>query len=172
MKTLLTCCLVVLAAAATSLAQQSLGDAARQARAQKQEGTAVIRLEGEGNAPPANVAPPNGNAKAESKSPAKPSPADIEKQKAAQWNAAINAQRRAVDQLQRNLDAAVAHQHHLALAYRVNPEAQAKTGGNYEDYVRQQRDQVDAMKRALDEAKQKLADLIEQARRNDVHVSD
>jgi hypothetical protein len=28
------------------------------------------------------------------------------------------------------------------------------------------------MKRALDEAKQKLADLIDLARRNDVHVSD
>jgi hypothetical protein len=110
--------------------------------------------------------------KAESKSPAKLSPADIEKQKAAQFNAAINAQRRTVDQLQRNLDAAVAHQHHLAIAYRVNPAARAQSGGNYEEYVRQQQEQLDAIKRALGEAKQKLADLIEQARRNDVHVSD
>ena len=172
MKKLLACYLVVLAAVATSLAQQSLGDAARQARAQKQEGTAVIRLEGEGNAPPANLAPPNGNAKADSKSPAKPSSAELEKQKARQWNAAINAQRRAVDQLQRNLDAAVAHQHYLAKVYRVDADAQAKTGGNFEEYVRQQQAQIDAVKRALDEAKQKLADLIEQARRNDVHVSD
>lgn len=172
MKKLLPCYLLVLAAAATSLAQQSLGDAARQARAQKQEGTAVIRLEGEGNAPPATAAPPNGNTKAESKPPAKLSLADIEKQKAAQWNAAISAQRRAVDQQQRNLDAAVAHQHHLASAYRANPVAQAQSGGNFAEYTRQQQEQIDAMKRALDEAKQKLADLIEQARRNDVHVSD
>jgi hypothetical protein len=182
MKKILLCSLMVLAAVAVAAAQQSLGDAARKARSEKR-GTATVRLEGDGLSVPENQpgASDSSNKAAldasDAQAGAKPSDAqirkgaDADKQRADDWNAKIDAQRREVGLLQRELDVATREQRMRSASYYGDPAAQAQNSAKYMEDSHKAQDQIDAKKKDLDQAQQKLDDLMEQARKAGVRVS-
>lgn len=182
MKKILLCSLMVLAAVAVAEAQQSLGDAARKARAEKR-GSATVRLEGDGFSVPENQAGgSNSSNKAVPDAPdaqpaTKPADAqakkgaDAEKQRADDWNAKIDAQRRVVGLLQRELDVATREQRMRSASYYGDPAAQAQNSAKYMEDSHKAQEEIDGKKKDLDQAQQKLDDLMEQARKAGVRVS-
>src|SRR5262249_45206934 len=114
MKKTLLCSLMLLAATAVAVVQQSsqpssqpsLGEAARQARAQKSRTPATIRLEGDGVIVPDSSknasmdVPATDTKSSENKDDSKKSSADDVKQKTDDWNKKIEAQRNEIVLLQ------------------------------------------------------------------------
>lgn len=186
MKKILFSSLMLLAAAAVAVAQQSsqpssqpsLGEAARQARAQKSRTPATIRLEGDGVIVPdssknGNLDVPATDIKSsESKDDSKKSAADDIKQKTEDWNKKVEAARNEIVLLQRELDVAQREQRLRAAAFYADAGTQLRDPAKYAEDSRKEQELIDTKKQALDRAQEKLADLEEQARKSGVRAAD
>lgn len=182
MKKILFSFLMLLAAMAVAVAQQSsqpsLGEAARQARAQKSRTPATIRLEGDGVIVPdssknANTEVPATDTKtAENKDDSKKSSADESKQKTEDLNKKIEAQRNEIVLLQRELDVVQREQRLRAAAFYADAGTQLRDPAKYAEDSRKEQELIDTKKQALERAQEKLADLEEQARKAGVRVAD
>jgi len=192
MKKILFFSLLVLTAAAVAVAQD-LGALSRKERARKRA-PATIRLEGDGFSLPEsspsnastssdtlsnkdnpNSADAQGSADAGAKADAKDSQgkkgSDAEKQKTDELNTKINAQKREVTLLQRELEIAQREQRMRSALYFNDPAAQSYASAKYVEENRKEQEQIDSKKHALDEAQQKLDELLEQARKSGVRLS-
>lgn len=190
MKKILFSFLMLLAATAVAVAQQSeqqssqpssqpsLGEAARKARAQKSRTPATIRLEGDGLVLPdssknANTdVPASDTNAAENKDESKKSLADDSKQKAEDLNKKIEAQRNEIVLLQRELDVAQREQRLRAAAFYADAGTQLRDSAKYADDSRKEQELIDTKKQGLERAQEKLEDLKEQARKAGVRVAD
>jgi len=182
MKKILFSFLMLLAATAVAVAQQSsqpsLGEAARKARAQKSRTPATIRLEGDGLVMPDSSKNANMDVQAtdtkaaENKDDSKKSAADDIKQKTEDWNKRVEAQRNEIVLLQRELDVAQREQRLRAAAFYADAGTQLRDSAKYAEDSRKEQETIDTKKQALDRAQEKLADLEEQARKAGVRVAD
>ncbi len=178
MKKILFSFSMFLIATAVAVAQQSLGDAARKARAQK-KAPATIVVEGEGapqidnptSASDSSRDTPASEATAADAKPKKTS-AGPEKQKTDDWTAKIEAQKKEIALLQREVDVAAREQRLRAAAYYGDVGTQMRDQAKYAADSRKEQELIDTKKQALDQAQQKLADLQEQARKAGARVAD
>lgn len=176
MKKLLVSFLMLFLAMAVALSQQSLGDAARKARAEKKAPATVV-IEGEGtpqmdNQPQASSESTSPDARAADKGQVKKSAAELDKQKTDDWNAKIAAQKKDIALLQRELDVVEREQRLRAAAFYADAGVQLRDQAKYAEDSRKEQEQIDTKKKALGEAQQKLDDLQEQARKAGAKVSD
>jgi len=182
MKKTLFCSLMLLAATAVAVAQQSsqpsLGEAARQARAQKSRTPATIRLEGDGVIVPdssknANTdGPATNTTPSENKDDSKKSATDDSKPKTEDWSKKVEAQRNEIVLLQRELDVAQREQRLRAAAFYADAGTQLRDSAKYAEDSRKEQETIDSKKQALERAQERLADLEEQARKAGVRVAD
>src|SRR5215472_11889237 len=186
MKKILFSPLMLLAATAMAVSQQSaqpssqpsLGEAARQARAQKSRTPATIRLEGDGVIVPDSSkndnmdVPATDTKSSESKDDSKKSATDDSKPKAEDWSKKVEAQRNEIVLLQRELDVAQREQRLRAAAFYADAGTQLRDSAKYAEDSRKEQETIDSKKQALERAQEKLADLQEQARKAGVRVAD
>src|SRR5215472_14249220 len=184
MKKTLLSFLMLLAATAVVVAQQSsqpsLGEAARQARAQKSRTPATIRLEGDGVIVPDSSSSKNANMDAaatdakpsDNKDDSRKSSADDIKQKTEDWNKKVEAQRNEIVLLQRELDVAQREQRLRAAAFYADAGTQLRDSAKYAEDSRKEQETIDSKKQALERAQERLADLEEQARKAGVRVAE
>jgi hypothetical protein len=171
--------LLILGAAAT--AQQSVADAARQARSHNRPGTATVRLDGDAmprlatsSAEPAEGTIPDAkpaDAKTAGKDQAKAKPAEPPKPKAEDWTRKIEDQKKEIATLQRELDILQREQRLRAAAFYGDAGTQLRDQSKFAEDSRKEQADIDAKKQALAEAQQKLADLQEAARKAGVSTS-
>jgi hypothetical protein len=176
--------LLVLTTAAT--AQQSVADAARQARSQKHPGTATVHIDGDSmprlatasSAEPAkakdtqqpadtkgaDAKPADANA-TDGKDQAKGKAAEPPKPKAEDWTSKIEEQKKEIATLQRELDILQREQRLRAAAFYGDAGTQLRDQAKFAEDSRKEQAEIDAKKQALAEAQQKLEDLQEAARK-------
>lgn len=170
--------LIAVTLTAGAVAQQSLGDVARKARAQ-QKPAATVRLDNE-SLPPSSLGristassettpeevkndadqtgkTPDGKNQEKKDAAEKPKPED--------WSKKVDEQKKEIATLQRELDILQREQHLRAAAFYADAGTRLRDQGKFAEDSRQEQEQIDAKKQALDAAQQKLADLQEQARK-------
>lgn len=168
-------CLLLFSAAA--IAQQSLGEAARQARKNKpaEPSTRVITNEDIG-APPArsetstetsssSTATSTTNPGATAAKPNGPSSADEQAKLDQQWKEKFSAQKDKVALLERELDVLQRENKLRAAALYGDAGNRLRNPQQYAEDDRKYRDQVAAKQKAIDEAKSKLNDMRDEARK-------
>lgn len=157
--------------------QQSLGDIARQNRAQK-KGTAAVRLNDD-NMPRTLTANADENAPAKTDDKTAKDAKDKDKDKdqdkdqgksaakssSEQIVKAVDAQKQEISRLQRELDVAQREQRLRAAAFYGDAGTMLRDQAKYTEDSRKLQDEIDGKKQALDAAQKKLADLQEQARK-------
>jgi hypothetical protein len=153
--------------------QQSLGDIARQNRAQK-KGSAAVRLNDD-NMPRTLIANADDNASKSDDKTAKATDTDKDKDKdhakaptksnSEQIVKAVEAQKQEISRLQRELDVAQREQRLRAAAFYGDAGTMLRDQAKYTEDSRKLQDEIDGKKQALDAAQKKLADLQEQARK-------
>src|SRR5262249_28430422 len=168
--------LVVVMCATLATAQQSLGDVARQARSEKHP-VATIRLEGE-SLPPISepdasadtkkAANPETDGKTADDKEAKKSTTELLKEKADGWNKRIDAQKKEIATLQRELDILQREQRLRAAAYYGDAGTRLRDSAKYTEDIRKEQDDIDSKKQSLQVAQEKLAELVERARKDGV----
>ena len=171
--------MTVLACSAVALAQQSLGDAARQARKEKHP-AATIRLEGQ-SLPPltsADATPDDAkksgdqaqtpDAKAGVSKEPKKSATEAQKEKSDSWRQKIDAQKKEITTLQRELDILMREQRIRAAAYYGDAGSRLRDSARYTEDSRKEQEDIDGKRQALQTAQEKLADLVERARKDGV----
>lgn len=174
---------LVLSAAAVAQQSQSLGDVARKARAQQQKNSASMTFDQDNMHAPSGVVSTVGPEKPESESTdksadnkdqeAKSSDAKSddkdkkpqEKAKSDDWAQKIEGQKKEIATLQRELDILQREQRLRAAAFYGDAGTQLRDQKKFADDSRNEQEQIDTKKQALDAAQQKLADLQEQARK-------
>ena len=173
--------LTVLVLSAAVVAQQSLGDVARKARAQ-QKPAASVSFDQDSMARPSGVVstvgqdksdadPTNQAAAANANGPdAKGNDKDAKDKKSAEkaksdWNNKIDDQKKELATLQRELDILQREQRLRAAAFYGDAGTQMRDQAKFAQDSRQEQEQLDTKKQALDAAQQKLSDLQEQARK-------
>lgn len=177
--------LTVLVLSAVAIAQQSLGDVARKARAQ-QKTSANMTFDQDSMSRPSGVVSTVGQekqedatdksadakgqdgkaegAKADDKD-AKDKDKKPEKAKSEDWTKKIEDQKKEIATVQRELDILQREQRLRAAAFYGDAGTQMRDQAKFAQESRQEQEQIDSKKQALDAAQQKLADLQEQARK-------
>ena len=178
--------LSILTLSTAAAAQQSLGDIARQARAQ-QKPAASMTYDQDSMARPSGVISTVGQEKPEAdqtdqaadakstdaKDEAKDQDKDKdkdkdkkpEKAKAGDWNKKIDDQKKEIATLQREFDILQREQRLRAAAFYGDAGTQMRDQGKFAQDSRQEQEQIDSKKKLLDAAQQRLADLQEEARK-------
>jgi hypothetical protein len=161
--------LLMLVIAAPMLAQQTLGDVARQNRAKK-KAAATVKLDDD-NMPRTQVVDNTAPADASKAAPAadtdkaKKEAADAAKQKTDDAKSKVEAQKQVIAGMQRELDLLQREQRLRAAAYYADAGTRLRDSGKFEQDAKKEQDDIDAKKAALDAAQAKLADLQEDARK-------
>ncbi len=168
--------LAILVLSAVAAAQQSLGDVARQARAQRKPSTSVS-FDQDSFARPSGVVSTVGQEKPEAEATdakgqetkeGKDQDKDkkpAEKAKTEDWNKKVDDQKKEIATLQRELDILQREQRLRAAAFYGDAGTQMRDQAKFAQDSRQEQEQIDSKKQLLDAAQQKLADLQEQARK-------
>jgi hypothetical protein len=170
--------------AAAAVAQQSLGDVARANRATKRA-TATTNLSDDNfarsNAPsaePAAKSDTDSDASksdekkdAASKDASKPA-AEAQKRKDDRLTAQIDAQKKEIATLQRELDIAEREAKLRAAAYYADAGVMLRDQAKFGEDSRKAQAEIDTKKQALSAAQEKLTDLQEQARKAGLRSSD
>jgi hypothetical protein len=174
--------LTVLVLSAAVIAQQSLGDAARKARAQ-QKPAASVSIDQDSMARTSGVVSTVGQDKSDAGQTDQAADANAngqdvkgndkdakdkksaEKAKADDWNKKIDDQKKEIATLQRELDIVQREQRLRAAAFYGDAGTQMRDQAKFAQDSRQEQEQLDSKKQALDAAQQKLSDLQEQARK-------
>jgi hypothetical protein len=168
--------ITVLVCGAMAQAQQSLGDAARQARKEKHP-VATIRLEGQSLPQFSDQTTPDNTKKGTDQAPdakagdskePKKSATEALKDKSDSWHQKIDAQKKEIATLQRELDILMREQRIRAAAYYGDAGARLRDSAKYTEDSRKEQDDIDSKRQALQVAQEKLADLVERARKDGV----
>jgi len=165
--------------------QKSLGEIARENRANKKPGAPVRVIDNDafpsvGATMPATPADTTSDAKsadgkkdggkgADAKDPGKVTPSEQEKWNA--WRAKLEVQKHDVALLQRELDVTDREARVRAATFYADAGAQLRDPGKYAEETRKQQEEIQAKTLLLNAAKQRLADLQEQARKDGVPFS-
>jgi hypothetical protein len=158
---------------AGAAAQQSLGDVARQSRAQ-QKPAAIVRLDNDTIAPSSlgristgtsDAAPADVKDNADQTGKEKQDVKAAERPKSEDWSNKIDEQKKEIATLQRELDIVQREQRLRAATFYADAGARLRDQGKFSEDSRKEQEQIDAKKQALDAAQQKLTDLQEQARK-------
>lgn len=165
--------LVALVFSAGAAAQQSLGDAARQARAQRKAPATMhfdddsLRRSLSGQVSTVGQDDTKKDADQSVKAPEgkDQDKKQTEKSKPEDWTTKLDDQKKELATLQRELDILQREQRLRAAAFYGDAGTQLRDQGKFAQDSRQEQEQIDAKKQALDAAQQKLADLQEQARK-------
>jgi hypothetical protein len=170
---------VLLMFAMGAWAQQSLGDVARQARTQ-QKSSAIVRFDDDSLPHRVSITDdtkPTDDAKDDSKKEAgdngkTPDGKDQdkkdvknEKTKAQEWTAKVDDEKKEIVTLQRELDILQREQRLRAASFYADAGTRLRDSGKFAEDSRQEQDQIDGKKQALDAAQQKLSDIQEQSRK-------
>lgn len=152
----------------TAAAGQSLGDYARQQRAQKPTTTSA-KVYTNDNLPTSGslseVGPPPTSAKETAVSEKADQKAAQEKSKLeGEWRTKIAEQKNSISTLQRELDALIGENKQRVASKQGTEYLYKSPGANAADKAKYQGD-IDAKQKELDDAKQKLEDMREQLRR-------
>lgn len=171
--------LITMLLGASAFGQQSLGEIARQNRAKKKP-SSVVNLSDDNMH--RTIAPDNQDAKSDDDASAatadkekeaakdkdkdaKNNPAEAEKDKKEQIQKNIDAQKKEIADLQRELDIMQREQKLRTAAYYGDAGTMLRDSAKYAEENKKQQDDIDTKKQALDAAQQKLSDLQEQARK-------
>jgi hypothetical protein len=164
--------LVTLVFTAGAAAQQSLGDVARQARAERKapatmrfdddylrrSSSGLVSTVGQDTTKEADQTGKAPEGKDQDKK-------QTEKSKSEDWTRKVDDQKKEIATLQRELDILQREQRLRAAAFYGDAGTQLRDQGKFAQDSRQEQEQIDAKKQALDTAQQKLGDLQEQARK-------
>ncbi len=165
---LVACALV--ASASSALAQQSLGDVARQQRQGKHPSSAKVYTNDD-FAPVPNAPAPAATAAAGSdkgeKSDAKP---EDKAKMAEEFKAKAKEQKGKIDLLQRELEVAQREYKLKVAVYYADVGNNLRDSKKWAEDDRKQRAEIDGKQKAVEDAKQKLADLQEQARKAGIRI--
>lgn len=157
-----------------SASAQSLGDLARQARANKKPGTPKTVFD---NDTMPSVSAPQEPSKTEATGAAKEDDKDKkdkddkdakkdgDKKSPEDYKKQIDAQKREILQLQRELDVAEREAKLRAAAFYADAGVRLRDSAKFDEDTRKEQAEIESKKQALDTANQKLADLQEQARK-------
>jgi len=182
MKTLYAVLISLVFTAATT-AQQSVADAARKARAQSHPGTATVRLDGDSMPRLATSSSTEPEKAKDSGQPSDTKSADAKtastdqgkdkpaKSKSEEWIKKIEDQKKEIATLQRELDILQREQRLRAAAFYGDAGTQLRDQAKFAEDSRKEQADIDAKKQALNEARQKLEDLQEAARKAGVSTS-
>jgi len=175
--------LAVFAAMTAGMAvAQSLGDVAREQRKKKADKPVPTKVYTDDDIPsdnrlkdkpaeaPANTAasPDAKNADAKAAADKKPAPGSVDeyKEKAAEWKKKIDAEKKVVEGLQQQLDGLQQQYRLRATAYYTDAGLRLRDGGSkWGDDEQSFRKAIDEKQKEVDAAKQKLADLQDEAHR-------
>jgi len=171
--------MTVIACGAMAAAQQSLADAARQARSEK-HAVATIRVEGQSlpqltssdtttsDAAKDDAKKTDQPADAKAGEPPKKSSTEQLKEKADSWKQKIDVQKKEIASLQREMDILLREQRLRAAAYYQDAGTRLRDSARYTEDSRKEQEEIDNKKQALSAAQDKLADLVERARKDGV----
>lgn len=169
--------LMVIAFAASALAQQSLGEIARKYRAQKKP-TSTIRLDDDNMPrtldanPDEDVKKPDSSEKIAADEKEKKEAAEKSKDDKDKLAAQIKDEKEEISRLQRELDVTEREQRLRAAAYYADAGTQLRDQGKFADDSRKEQEEIDSKKQALTAAQQKLDDMQEQARKSGARSND
>ena len=184
---LLGLCISMMALQAYS--QQSLSDVARKSRATRQANPTARVIDND--IIPASKTPPapssdkakegdksdkkadaadEKKADGEDQDKAAPSAAEAEQKKSTDLKKQIESHKKEITQLQRELDVSEREARLRAAAYYADAGTMLRDQGKFAEDTRKQQDEMDAKKQAITDAKQKLEDLLEQARKSGTNV--
>ena len=163
---------ILLLLAASGVSAQSLGDYARAARKKKPEGSTAHHYDND-NLPTGDVlsvvGPPassdantsNGEAKA---APPAPSASDADRQrKAEEWKQKLEQQKQKVDALNHELDLDQRELQLRAVQLNADPTVRLRDGGQWDKKEAQFKSDVEEKQKSLNEARQQLDDIQDQA---------
>jgi hypothetical protein len=173
--------LITMLLGASAFGQQSLGEIARQNR-NKKKPSSVVNLSDDNMS--RTTAPDSQDAKGDDSSAApadkdkdaaannakddkdkKANPAEAEKDKKDQIQKNIDAQKKEIADLQRELDIMQREQKLRAAAYYGDAGTMLRDSAKYTEDSKKQQEDMNTKKQAIDAAQQKLSDLQEQARK-------
>jgi len=162
----------VFALSAGVLAQQSLGDIARQNR-NKKKGTSNVKLDDDNmprTAQPQADTPkkddkPADAAKAKDAKDANKDDKEAQVKKADDIKTKVEAQKEEISRLQRELDIAQREAKLRAATYYGDAGDQLRDSAKFGEDMRKTQEEMDSKKQAIDAAQQKLSDLQEEARK-------
>ncbi|MCU1255790.1 MAG: hypothetical protein JWM83_2089 [Candidatus Angelobacter sp.] len=171
-------CLVGAATVVQQSFAQSLGDVARANRAKKHASASAVKLDDDSM--PHSSAPSAGSeaeaakktddrsagAKETDSKDAKKDTADAQKQKNDQLTKQIDAQKKEIATLQRELDVATREARLRAAAYYGDAGTMLRDQAKFAEETRKEQDEMNGKKQALDTAQKKLGDMQEQARKS------
>jgi hypothetical protein len=148
-------------------AQESLGDVARQQRGSKKPGSAKVYTNDDFAAASVPAAQPAATATAEKSGQADAAePKTEDKGKlAADLKAKIDEQKKAITQLERELDVAQREYRLKVAVYYADVGNNLRDSKKWAEEDRKQRAELEGKQKAISDAKQKLADIQEQARK-------
>ena len=168
----------------TAIAQESLGDAARRARMQKPAPAPGARVYDNETIPsrggissasvsgmstPANTAETSAAAGEKNATNAKPAEAttseEDNKKAADEWKSKIDDQKNEISRLERELNVLQREAQIKAAVFYADAGTQLRDSKKYADEVRQNQADTQSKQQALADAKQKLGDLEDQARK-------
>jgi len=167
-------------------AQQTLGDIARANRARKKPASTSKMVIDNDTMPSANLPaePPakdkdktegaearKEDGKAKGDQPAKGDPQKDAAKGADDFKSKIEGVKKEISQLQRELDVAEREAKLRAAAYYADAGTQLRNQAKFAEDTRNQQEEIDGKRQAIEAAKQKLADLQEQARKAGVPSS-
>src|SRR5260370_3430449 len=161
--------------------QKSLGEIARENRANKKPGVPVRVIDNDafpsvGATTPATPADTTSDAKSadgkkdggkggDAKDPGKVTPSEQEKWNA--WKAKLDAQKRDVALVQRELDVTDREARVRAATFYADAGSQLRDPGKYAEETRKQQEEIQAKTLLLNAAKHRLADLHDQAHKTE-----
>jgi hypothetical protein len=152
-----------------AVAQESLGEIARKQREWKKPASARVYTNDDFAAvTPAQPAPPAAAAAEEKaeKTEAATAPSSEDKaKKAAEVKAKIDDQKKAIAQLERELDVAQREYRLKVAVYYADVGNNLRDSKKWAEDDRRQRAEIESKQKAISDAKQKLADMQEQARK-------
>ena len=151
-----------------AVAQESLGDIARKQRESKKTTSAKVYTNDDFAAvtPPAPPAAPAATEEKPQKAEAAAAPSSEDKAKqAAELKAKIDEQKKAIAQLERELDVAQREYRLKVAVYYADAGNNLRDPKKWAEDDRKQRGEIEGKQKAIADAKEKLADMQEQARK-------
>ena len=151
-----------------AVAQDSLGEIARKQRESKKPASAKVYTNDDFAAvtPAPQPAPAAAQEKSEKADAAAASSSEDKAKKAADLKAKIDEQKKAITQLERELDVAQREYRLKVAVYYADAGNSLRDSKKWAEDDRKQRAEIEGKQKTINEAKQKLADMQEQARKS------
>jgi hypothetical protein len=167
--------IVVLMLSVFSFAQQPLGDIARQSRSQRKPGTRVITNEDLPHAIPPSVATSEKDSEDKAKETGKnaeaKAPAEAQKELEKDYLSRVGKEKEALDLLSRELNVLQRENQIKVAEYYADAGQRLRDPQNYSEMTKKYQEDIAAKQKAVDESKQKLDALMEEAHRAGVSMN-